>query len=57
VEESQILLDLSHPDVTTNPGNIKSKISIYKDAYSATKNTHAIIICTEWDEFMVNLTN
>lgn len=34
--------------------NLKSRISIYKDAYSATRDTHAIVVCTEWDEFMVN---
>ncbi|OXU18371.1 hypothetical protein TSAR_015802 [Trichomalopsis sarcophagae] len=52
VEESQILLDLTHPSVTAEPEHVRERISIYKDAYSATKNTHAIVICTEWDEFM-----
>lgn len=41
--------DLSVPEVP----NLKNRISIYKDAYSATKDTHAIVVCTEWDEFMV----
>lgn len=54
VEESQIIEDLTHPSVTSDPEYVKSRISIYKDAYSATKGTHAIVLCTEWDEFVVS---
>ena len=54
VEETQIIQDLTHPSITSDPKDIKSRISIYKDAYSATKNTHAIVLCTEWDEFIVS---
>jgi len=54
VEKTQVIQDLTHPSVTNNPEDIKSRISIYKDAYSATKNTHAIVLCTEWDEFIVS---
>jgi len=54
VEETQVIQDLTHPSITNNPEDIKSRISIYKDAYSATKNTHAIVLCTEWDEFIVS---
>jgi hypothetical protein len=53
VEETQIIQDLTYPSVTSSPEDVKSRISIYKDAYSATKNTHAIVLCTEWDEFIV----
>ncbi|XP_012173852.1 UDP-glucose 6-dehydrogenase isoform X2 [Bombus vosnesenskii] len=52
VEESQIIEDLTHPSVTNDPEYVKSRISIYKDAYSVTKDTHAIVLCTEWDEFV-----
>ncbi|XP_058794773.1 UDP-glucose 6-dehydrogenase isoform X1 [Phymastichus coffea] len=52
VEEQQVINDLTDPSITTEPEQVRSRISIYKDAYSATKNTHAIIICTEWDEFV-----
>ncbi|XP_014220016.1 UDP-glucose 6-dehydrogenase [Copidosoma floridanum] len=51
VEDAQIFLDLTHPRVTSDPEYVVSRVSIYKDAYSATKNTHAIVLCTEWDEF------
>lgn len=54
VEESQIIEDLTHPSVTNDPEHVKSRIGIYKDAYSATKGTHAIVLCTEWDEFVVS---
>jgi len=53
VEKAQIIQDLTYPSVTSSPEDVKSRISIYKDAYSATKNTHAIVLCTEWDEFIV----
>ncbi|KAI4500207.1 hypothetical protein M0802_004624 [Mischocyttarus mexicanus] len=52
VEEIQIIEDLTHPSITANPERVKDRISIYKDAYTATKDTHAIVLCTEWDEFM-----
>lgn len=51
VEHSQIIEDLTHPSVTEEPERVKSAISIYKDPYTATQGTHAIILCTEWDEF------
>ncbi|XP_034936581.1 UDP-glucose 6-dehydrogenase [Chelonus insularis] len=47
VEEAQVIQDLASLDIL----NVKNRISIYPDAYSATKNTHAVVICTEWDEF------
>jgi UDPglucose 6-dehydrogenase len=53
VEPSQIIDDLTHPSVTKEPESVKNSISIHSDPYSATKGTHAIVLCTEWDEFMV----
>ncbi|XP_033231209.1 UDP-glucose 6-dehydrogenase [Belonocnema kinseyi] len=52
VEEEQIMVDLSHSCVIAEPEMIKNRISIHKHAYDATKNTHAIVLCTEWDEFV-----
>ncbi|KAJ8673076.1 hypothetical protein QAD02_004337 [Eretmocerus hayati] len=51
VEESQIIYELTHPSVTSDPESVKSRITIYSNAYSATEKTHAIVLCTEWDEF------
>ncbi|XP_046996990.1 UDP-glucose 6-dehydrogenase isoform X1 [Schistocerca americana] len=52
VEPSQILEDLTHPSVTEEPEKVKKSIEIHSDAYTATKGTHAIVLCTEWDEFV-----
>uniref|UniRef100_A0A1B6EEU7 UDP-glucose 6-dehydrogenase n=1 Tax=Clastoptera arizonana TaxID=38151 RepID=A0A1B6EEU7_9HEMI len=53
VEHSQILYDLMHPSITDNPDKVRKNVMIHKDAYDATKGTHAIVLCTEWDEFIV----
>ncbi|PSN57907.1 UDP-glucose 6-dehydrogenase [Blattella germanica] len=52
VEPTQIVDDLTHPSVTEEPEKVKSSIKIHNDPYSATMGTHAIVVCTEWDEFM-----
>ncbi|XP_063910904.1 UDP-glucose 6-dehydrogenase isoform X1 [Zophobas morio] len=51
VEEEQIYYDLTHPSVCESPEKVKSAITIYHDAYSACEKSHAIVLCTEWDEF------
>lgn len=53
MERSQIIDDLTHPSITEEPENIKNSITIHSDPYTATMGTHAIVLCTEWDEFMV----
>ncbi|VVC43165.1 UDP-glucose/GDP-mannose dehydrogenase, dimerisation,UDP-glucose/GDP-mannose dehydrogenase,UDP- [Cinara cedri] len=52
VEHEQIQRDLTHPYVTENPEAVMKSIEIHNDPYYATINTHAIVICTEWDEFI-----
>ena len=32
---------------------VKKLVKIEKDAYSALENAHALVVCTEWDEFKV----
>lgn len=56
VEYNQIYEDLIHPSVTDEPEIVRNSISVYDNAYSATQGTHAIVICTEWDEFIVSIT-
>lgn len=51
VEHTQIYLDLTHPSVTSEPETVRENIEIHTSAYSAVKGTHAIVVCTEWDEF------
>ncbi|RZB39228.1 UDP-glucose 6-dehydrogenase [Asbolus verrucosus] len=52
VEEEQIYHDLTHPSVCESPEKVKKAISVYQDAYSACKNSYAVVLCTEWDEFV-----
>lgn len=53
VERDQILADLTHPSVTNNPELVRSVVKINEDPYTAVAGTHAIVVCTEWDEFEV----
>ncbi|XP_030372461.1 UDP-glucose 6-dehydrogenase [Scaptodrosophila lebanonensis] len=52
VEPEQIIDDLTHPTVTESPENVKKAVQIHSDPYSAVRSTHAIVLCTEWDEFV-----
>ncbi|KAK4876969.1 hypothetical protein RN001_009475 [Aquatica leii] len=52
VEESQIFEDLTHPSICESPEYVNKSVKIYHDAYAATAGTHAIVLCTEWDEFV-----
>lgn len=54
VDRDQIIEDLTHPSVTECPEHVKKVVEIYKDPYNAVKGTHAIVLCTEWDEFVVS---
>lgn len=53
VEPEQIIYELTSPYVTENPENVKKAVQIHNDPYVAVRGTHAIVICTEWDEFIV----
>ncbi|XP_076272200.1 UDP-glucose 6-dehydrogenase sgl isoform X1 [Rhynchophorus ferrugineus] len=50
VEDAQIYEDLKYVGVSSE--RIASHVSLFRDAYTATKECHAIVICTEWDEFI-----
>lgn len=52
VEESQIFDDLTHPAICESPEYVRKSVKIFSDAYAATQGTHAIVLCTEWDEFV-----
>uniref|UniRef100_A0A1A9X520 UDP-glucose 6-dehydrogenase n=1 Tax=Glossina brevipalpis TaxID=37001 RepID=A0A1A9X520_9MUSC len=52
VEPEQIIDDLTHPCVTESPESVKQAVKIHSDPYSAVRGTHAIVLCTEWDEFI-----
>ena len=55
VERAQILEDLNQPapGSPTNGHHSSSLIRIHDDPYTASEGTHALVICTEWDEFQV----
>ncbi|XP_049298557.1 UDP-glucose 6-dehydrogenase isoform X1 [Anopheles funestus] len=53
VEPEQIIADLTHPKVTESPEHVKRAVQIFADPYDAVRGTHALVVCTEWDEFVV----
>lgn len=53
MEPEQIKKDLMHPYDTDNLENVSSSIEIHNNPYTAADSTQAIVICTEWDEFVV----
>ena len=50
VDKNQIFFDIDYLNSRNPNENLKS-VSVHKNAYDACKNTHAIAILTEWDEF------
>lgn len=55
VDREQIMADLTHPCITDNPEYVRKSIEIHNNAYDAVKDTYAIVLCTEWDEFVVRV--
>ena len=53
VEESQIMLDLSNPELNLPIEKIKKQVIIVSDPLEACNQAHSIVISTEWDEFKV----
>ncbi|CAB4001132.1 UDP-glucose 6-dehydrogenase-like [Paramuricea clavata] len=51
VEEEQVYLELCHPSIAVDPEKVKKLVKVEKDAYTAVENAHALVVCTEWDEF------
>jgi UDPglucose 6-dehydrogenase len=50
VSKDQVLYDLNYLE-SRSPENNESGVEIHSDPYEACKETHAICILTEWDEF------
>lgn len=55
VDHQQIIEDLTHPCVTDSPEYVRKATNIFDNAYDAVKDTYAIVLCTEWDEFVVSI--
>ena len=51
VTTDQIRMDLTDPSVMSSPDQFKKLVTIAKDPYEAASGAHAMVICTEWDEF------
>ena len=53
VETKQIMTDLTSAVVTDDPEKVRELVKIHEDPYTAASGAHALVICTEWDEFVV----
>ena len=58
VTESQIMKDLAcskfewdHPTSTAKVVKPADNVTVFKDPYEACKDSHAICVMTEWEEF------
>jgi len=51
VPKNQILEDIRYCCSETEFEHIKNNVKIYENAYDASYNSDAIVVCTEWDEF------
>jgi len=45
----QVRTDLEDPE---NPDLFKKLVTCHKDPYTASAGAHALVVCTEWDEFL-----
>lgn len=52
VEQSQIMNDLTDTTVTECPKRVREVVKVFADPYEAVNGAHALVICTEWDEFI-----
>ncbi|XKL61529.1 hypothetical protein PGB90_008586 [Kerria lacca] len=50
VFHEQIINDLVY--ATRDPEKVNKSVNIFSDPYTAANYSHAIVICTEWDEFI-----
>ncbi|RWS25898.1 UDP-glucose dehydrogenase-like protein [Leptotrombidium deliense] len=51
VPHQHIIRDLTDDRITDEPDRVKSLITISSNAYEAAVDSHALVICTEWEEF------
>jgi len=56
VESSQIILELSNPQLNLPEHLVKKRVNLFSDnVLEACRQAHAIVVCTEWDIFQVSL--
>ena len=51
VTTEQIRMDLTDPSIMPSPDRFDKLVTITKDPYEAVRGAHAMVVCTEWDEF------
>ena len=52
VTPEQIFMDLEHPFISgDDPARVKKLVTVETDPYDAAEGSHALVVCTEWDEF------
>lgn len=51
VTRDQVIMELEHLSPNSQE-RINSLVSCYPDPYTAAENAHAVVVCTEWDEFI-----
>jgi len=51
VEPEQVIADLTNVYATDTPDKVIQSVSFHNDPYEAAKDAHALIVCTEWEEF------
>ncbi len=52
VEHEQIKTDLTDPSILPDPTKFEKCVSIASEPYAALEGAHALVVCTEWDEFV-----
>jgi len=52
VTREQIFMDLEHPFISgDDPARVAKLVTVDTDPYAAAEGSHALVVCTEWDEF------
>ena len=51
VTKEQIRMDLTDPSIMPSPDRYDKLVTIATDPYAALTGAHAMVVCTEWDEF------
>ena len=52
VTKEQIFMDLEHSFISgDDPARVAKHVTVESDPYAAAEGSHALVVCTEWDEF------
>merc|ERR1712059_22008 len=50
--EQQVRMELGQPGICEDTSRTDRLVTCYPDPYEAAADAHAVVICTEWDEFI-----